>query len=313
MRRQLPNISFAKLFTVTRFYITILLLSAVCASHAQSPIVQFDVKQPRAFGYYLGDKFERTVNLTLANPYSLDEASLPKPGFLRPWLRVEKPTVVQTPTANGTNYQINFVYQIVNIDSEHLSIGVAHHNIQIDNQSETNPERFNILIPATRVSAALITTKPGEDLQADAKPTLANVNFSPAAAYAGLLAVSLIGIYLLTFGWSIRNTPRPFSRIHQRLKHQTSKDWNEEKYTEALKDTHAAFNQVAGHTIFQDDIGKFIAENPSFRDLKPKIDEFFLHTRHYFFAEAADNDAGMSTTDLIEFLGACSRAERHID
>ena len=310
-----PNIFSVKPFPVKRIYLTIFLLTVVSAAYAQSPILQFDVSQPRAFGYYLGDKFERVVKLSLTEPYKLDRDSLPKAGYLRPWLRVEKPVVQQNPIQHGTSYEIKLVYQIVNIDPEHLNIGVAHHDIQIhspgDNQGDG--ERYNILIPATRVSAALITTKPGEDLQADTAPVRAAVNIKHSLIYACLLAVGVLGVYLLTFGWSFARPRQPFSRIHQRFKRQSSAAWNEGTYRDALKETHGAFNELAGRTIFHDDIDDFVAEHPGFKHLTPKINAFFAHTRNYFFAKSGGDAAAFPTAELISFLAECTRAEKSVD
>jgi mxaA protein len=47
---------------------------------ASTPTVT--VKEPRSFGYFIGDTLQREVDLWLAPGQELDEASLPRPGPL---------------------------------------------------------------------------------------------------------------------------------------------------------------------------------------------------------------------------------------
>ncbi|MGR8950251.1 MAG: hypothetical protein ACU84Q_19575 [Gammaproteobacteria bacterium] len=293
---------------VNSFLLALLAFATVNTCHGQSPIVQLDITQPRAYGYYLGDKFQRVINLTIAEPYKLDQKSLPKAAFLQPWFSIETPKVKKSDVHEGTNYLITLTYQIVNIDRDNLNMGVAHHNVEI----EGNGERFNFLIPATRISAAMITAGSGNELQPSARPPLATISLKNLAVYAVILAASLIGLYWLTFGFSLRGSRPPFTRAYQRLKRQSPDRWDEQKYHDALRAIHGAFNEVAGKTLFIDDIDTFLKENPNFEPLGANITTFFKHTRQYFFSNADAPAHELSAPEILDLLAACSRAERQV-
>ncbi|WP_395695057.1 hypothetical protein, partial [Piscinibacter sp.] len=57
-----------------------LLMSLAAAAVAADAVLRVEASEPRAFGYQVGDHLQRRVVVQVPAGWTLDEASLPKPG-----------------------------------------------------------------------------------------------------------------------------------------------------------------------------------------------------------------------------------------
>lgn len=273
---------------------------------AQSPVANIEVTQPRAFGYQLGDKFERIIKLTLNKPYTLDESSLPEPGRLIPWLSIEAPQVIVTENKKTWEYLITLSYQIINIDKDALDIGVTDHKISIKNGEEI----LSLLIQPVRIKAVTIAPTTGNDLQPDHRPQTISVDQRTAMVLGFILLGSLLAFLALTFGLPFLKQAQPFTRSYRQLNKTGKGHWTAVQYSDALKTTHGAFNETAGHVVFFEELDDFLAQHPSFEAYAEQIKGFFSHSRAYYFSEGDNIESEFSQDKLLNLLKHCSVSER---
>jgi mxaA protein len=78
-----------------------------------------------------------------------------------------------------------------------------------------------------------------------------------------------------------------------------------------LQSIHRAFNETAGRIVFTESLDEFFNDHDQFAPLQHPIDEYFTHSRRYFFAGITDDQGSRySRSELIAFVQACRDIER---
>jgi mxaA protein len=276
-------------------------------SCAEIIVEQLTIEQPRAFGYHIGDKYGRTIELQLRKPYKLEARSLPAAGRLSEWLAVDAVRLEQRELGASTHYVIRLTYQIVNINLEVLSIPVPHIDLAYGDGKET----LKTLVPATRIGASMLADPAGYELQADAVPLILPYRIAHIAITACVFAAAIAGLIVLRRGVPFANARRPFGALYRSLRKSRKQDWDDAHYRAALHAVHAAFNDTAGRTVFADGLPGFFREQPGFARIETSITDYFAHSQAYFFAHADDVRGERYTrADLLTFVNACRGIER---
>ncbi|MEM7466722.1 MAG: hypothetical protein AAF387_07535 [Pseudomonadota bacterium] len=306
MQMKLPVISISNCaILLALFGILGMSLCAIDAS-AQSPIRNLVVEQPSsAKPYLIGDKFTRIVTLQLNPPYELQRESLPKAGRLIPWLHLEPPAIDSKISSKGNEYRIVLRYQITNIDTDHLDVGVAGHKIKIQQADE----ELNILIPATRINAEMLTKSDTFDIRPDARPQTFRFDSRNLNVAAGVLLTSILALLLLWLAQRYYRERHPFADTYRQICKVPVGEWGEQDFRRALQGTHRAFNRTAGKTLFKHDLAQFVAERPSFGVMRQQIMNYFEFSRHYFFLDGK-SDVGLTPDQLLQFVQQCSEIEQ---
>ncbi len=266
---------------------------------------RLDIRQPRTFGYQIGDKFARVLTLQLRKPYRLVVAALPAQGKLSQWLVIEAPQLVQQEVGAATLYEIRLTYQIVNIHPELQDIAVPHHYLRYSDGHTTG----QALIPATRVGVSVVHKASGGEFQPDHPPWSLRFPYVRPILFGCLFLSALLGVASLHWGFPLLTQPRPFTQACRRLRHlrQTGDD----STREALLIIHQAFNATAGRTVFADALAEFFAAHGRFAPLRQPITEFFLRSRQVFYGGLAESQAPQySRAELAVFAQRCSDFER---
>jgi mxaA protein len=269
-------------------------------------VKHLDIRQPRTFGYQLGDTFERRIQFRVHESYVLDTEALPEAGELNTWLAIEAPEIRQKAIGSDIRMQLRLIYQVTNVEPGITQIPVPHHDLVFTDGTE----QVKVLVPAIRIDLNTITDPRSADLQDDEPPQLLTQRYDSMALYAGSLLVALAGIAWRYHGMSLSDKKQPFTHAWKRWRHRRGPR-NDEAYIAALRDIHQAFNETAGRTVFAETLDVFFDEHTHFAPLRQSVGDYFIHSRAVFFAE---NDAGSaeqySRAQLIDFLRACSDAER---
>lgn len=280
-----------------------------CVSAEESPVLRFEVEQPRAYGFYIGDKFSRSIELELKKPYELDEKSLPKAGRLIPWLALESPLISHQQTAQTNKYRISLTYQIVNIDRTLLNIGIPEHNISVTAGNDVLP----LFIRPTRIQASMLTLADQVAMQANAAPIAVELDWAKWIWFGALTIASGLCGWILTFGLSFGKKALPFTSAYRKLASKNLTTWSDEQYAAHLRDTHDAFNKTAGKIIFNDGLTQFLAEHREFALAEEAIRTFYASSREYFFSRHHQGKERMAPKDVIALLKQCSAIERKVN
>src|SRR6516162_6858094 len=102
------------------------LLAVVCGLLEMGPTVpalaaesrempRLEVRNPRPFGYVIGDRLEQQIALEVPSVWSLVATSLPNAGRATVWLQRQSPRVAIRRTGGTIRYEIAVGYQVVNV------------------------------------------------------------------------------------------------------------------------------------------------------------------------------------------------------
>jgi mxaA protein len=272
---------------------------------AQSAIDTLDVTAPRAFGWRIGDVFERLIVLRLHSPYRLVGDSLPSAGRHTPWLALARPDIDEDAAGATTTYRIRMRYQLVNISPDFPDIALPEVMLRMSNGKETQ----QALIPASRLRVGTITDFTGHDR----RPPQAPAPLPPAPWRQGwwgaLLFVALAGLAWLQWGSAFGVGARPFAQLKRRLGGAGDTAWSGDAYDETLRAIHHAFNTTAGRAVFGETLDDFLVDAPRFVAASADIREFFRRSSGHFYRGAADVPV-YSRAELARFVSACADLER---
>lgn len=268
---------------------------------------QLDIRQPRSFGYQIGDKFERFIHLQLRKPYELEISALPTQGRHTMWLALEAPHIEQKNLTASTQYKIILSYQIVNIDPEVRNISVPELYLQYTNGKDA----FKLLVPASWVGVSVLHDHQRGYLQADRIPSLLPQAYLRSIVFGSLLVAALAGLIFLHWGLPALTKTHPFVTAYRGLRKLRHRPWDDECYRDALRNIHQAFNDTAGRTVFAERLTEFFNDHNRYAPLKQSINDYFTHSRRYFFeSENDDQIFQYSLSELVSFVQECRDIER---
>ena len=270
-------------------------------------VAGLEVRAPRAFGYLIGDRFERDIKLSLNAPYRLQRDSLPRAGRLTPWLALEPPRVDEQRAGATTATRIRLRYQLVSVSPEFTDIALPEVLLKLSDGTQTQ----QLLIPASRLRVGTITDFDGTDLKPAQPPAPLPAPRGRVAAWAALLLAALAGLAWQRWRADPTRGHRPFAALTRRLASRHGGVWQEDTYADALRAIHRAFDTTAGHTVFGESLDGFLADHARFEPLAADIHEFFRRSNAHFYRDLGETPgAAYSRDELRVFVGACAAAER---
>ena len=296
-------------FTLAVCMALALIWTAAGTAADERVIEQLDIRQPRTFGYHIGDKFTRIVSLQLRAPYALSSQALPAAGRLSEWLALETPQVTVEQRPEATRYEIQFTYQVVNVGTEAASIAVPHHELLYGD----NKESLKALIPATRVTLSPLQVGAENGSQPAQAPTALRFNSRRPWLFALTLCVSALWLAYLHGSLPWWRTAHPFRVAQATLRVAARRGWQEQDYEAALRAVHRAFNETAGRTVFRDTLPAFFAEHAAYVAMREPVMEFYTRSRDYFFsASSAASAPRYSAQELTALVRRCCDLERGV-
>lgn len=273
---------------------------------------------PRAFGYFLGDIFERRFEVDTDPGDELTEASLPHPGPLTYWLELKSVAVGRAWAGDVTRHTLTLSYQnfYVPIDPRKLEIPP----VTIAFKSGEAP--YNVTLPPFTFIVSpireIFPEKSGETVETFLRPDAA-ARFLPerdlnaAMATSGLvslLALAGLAHHLAWWPFQKRRT-RPFTRAAREIASITGAGQNSDGFRHALIELHRALDDAAGQRLLSNDVATFMRRHPEHRGRGDDVARFFAASQLAFFA----NDAGaaerhLPTAELLALAQGLAREER---
>ncbi|GJE62540.1 hypothetical protein MPOCJGCO_4673 [Methylobacterium trifolii] len=87
------------------------ILSLLLAGAAQAQVRSVEVRSPRAFGYFLGDLVQAQADIVVDAGFTIQRASLPRPGPVAYWLDLRAVAVEETRQGDGNRIRLRLTYQ----------------------------------------------------------------------------------------------------------------------------------------------------------------------------------------------------------
>lgn len=255
----------------------------------------------RAFGYQIGDLVRQTV-VARASVAGFEASLLPEPGIVNSWLTLRR---VET-SWNGDARLILLEYQVTSASPEVSLIFLPPVLLK-------SSERTLARVDAQPVTVSpIIGQQPFQrsglgDLRLDRRdapaPTQAlwRLQTSLLAALAALGAT----IYWRRQRRLGRDGPAPFAQARHELKQllRSGRQVADDEPAAAYRILHRAFDRSAGRSVFREDVGAFVDQQPSFAGVRQEIADFFDSSRAIFFSSGSpptlDADALLSFAERL--------------
>jgi mxaA protein len=296
--------------------LAILMLGAL-AQHTQAEVRSVSMIEPRAFGYFLGDTLERTVEIETGLEDEIVPASLPRVGPSNYWL--ELCGIEQRSERRGdTRIQtLKLTYQMfyAPIDPRKQTIPAAEIAIR------GNAGTATATIPSfTLIMSPLREIFP--EKSAEAAETVLRPDFPSAlrrsgktrtlALVAAAISLGLLALLARDLAWwpFHRRPARPFSRAAREIGRALAVGGSD-GYRGALLAMHRAFDAAAGRRLLAADVDAFLRTHPEHSEIRATVDRFFRTSRAVFFGETqTDEPNTLPPSELKELAVSLARQER---
>ena len=273
-------------------------------SEQQAPQVQpqahtATVKQPRSFGYFVGDVFTQQVLLESAGG-AFEPAEWPKVERVGVWFE-RRPTRTAISNEDGRRWMI-LEYQIINAPRELTNIELPA--VRIEDASGAG----ELVVPALTLSVSPLTKAPESQdvaqlLRPDREPP--RVAAYPIQrrliGYASACALIIV-CWLAWFAWrnwSARKE-QPFARAWEELRAL------DERTPQAWQALHRAFDRTAGRVTQPATLATLFQRAPHLQAQRNRIERFFAQSSEFFFGSGLPNDA-LSVRELCRDLRRLER------
>ena len=243
----------------------------------------------RAFGYTIGDRVERRVDLWLAPPWSLVRGGLPTPGRQSPWFDLVEITTTSEAAKNGNHVELRFVYQLLNSPVQPTVLSLPRVGLKFDG----GPQPVQRDVPPVDVFASplLPLAATGSMLDAmrdDRKPELIPVErYRQRLTVYGLVAAGILAWMLVVQQLAGRRRAGPFVRACRELRSLARGPSDVARAETAMRVVHRALDETAGHTVFVDNVDTLF-ESAHRAPLLANTLIFLDRSRQRFFAGAGE-------------------------
>jgi mxaA protein len=274
---------------------TFMLLFAA-AHAAPNPVTV--VEQPRAFGYFLGDRLQQRVLLEQQDG-TFQPSALPKPQRLGVWL--ERLASRTETDASGRTWLV-VDYQVINAGSTLSTVQIPAWSIKGSKVKNTGGDAV-LTIASWPIHVAALTPPGAPTLQ-----TLRPDRPAPLIATGPIvqqlqLWLSALGLTLIAWlAWVLWRNQRaaaqqPFARAWRQLRGM------KEAEAAAWQSLHRAFDRSAGRVVQSASLDKLFQAAPHFKGLRPEIEGFFRRSEAFFFS-------ANGVSEPIDLRGLCSKLRR---
>lgn len=295
------------------------------SSGTLASVTAFGVNDPRAFGYFLGDKIVRVVTVETDGVTKLQTAALPRPGSLNYWLDLTAVDHQERSSSQRTVHTITLTYQMfyaalepkqMAIPAVRLSFTDAGQAPDGVNDIETKvvPVFAFLMSPLRQIMTEKVSDPQASPLLGDAPATLLATGRLKTAALASLLALAAT---IAGLAWHYALGPfgkrkyRPFTVAYRELTRVVNRLPDSDKYQAGLLTLHRAIDAAGGCRILSGDLEAFVRQHPEFTDLKDALTAFFESSNVAFFAEnPAEANRIFNWDALLQLTSALAREER---
>ena len=289
------------------------LLLAASAAAWSAAGADVSTEEPRAYGYQVGDRFERRVRVQVPAAWQLDPTSLPG---VRRGQPIELQRIERRSTTSGDTrqHEILLQYQVFLAPPTVRTLELAPWQLQF----ETGARRETLRVDAWPVTVAplvpvAVSPRTGlGELQPDVPTPL--IDTRPVQRRLALFALLALGLLawlaLVHLGppWRAARR-RPFGLACRQLRALPMQP-GRAQWQAALRSLHEALNRTAGEVVFASALPEFVASHPGFAPLQAELARFLDRSRLEFFADAGTGPADGEAAWLLALARRLRDAER---
>lgn len=271
-------------------------------------------------GYTVGDVIEREVILTIKAPYKLIDTSLPITGYEKRYrgqlIGIELKSIkhLKDEHKDYTTHQIHLAYQVFtnNVVAKNAALGPEYLNL-INTKNSKDLVKYRI--PSLDIAISPISifgqVKIENNMSTFLGPLLLTDDKETQwlKISLALLALSLLSLtYIVGMHAWLPRMGGPFAKAYRTLRKLPD---SAEGLKQGISHVHQSLNSTASMSVFNDNLGVFLAEHPKFLPLKTEIQQFFGLSRHVYFEPTAAHNVGETPKQwLLQFTRRCRDCER---
>jgi mxaA protein len=277
----------------------------------QPPAIAVSVRQPRAFGYVIGDRLEQRISLQIPAGLTLDPRGLPRAGRTGLWLELAPPHLTFEKVGDATRYRLTLDYQIINVPEQVRTIDLPAVDLAFSGRGGplgASVDEWPITI--SPITPTYVLARAGlPQAQPDARPAIpesAPYNWL-TLLWAAALAALGTGMTVRRRGISwLRRSARPFARAAHDIAKLARLPPDRSTYRRGLQRLHRAFDATAGHAVFGDRLTTLFDAHPELLRLRPEIEQFYASSQREFFGARADTP---SLSAVLALAARCREVE----
>ena len=288
--------------------IAFLVLLLAIPNLAAAQVRSVEVRSPRAFGYFVGDIVKSQIDIVVDEGFSIQPASLPKPGPAAYWLDLRQIDLSESHEGDAKRIRLNLTYQsfYAALDARALEVPGFPLTVASDREGGTTTAKADVPTWTINVSPLREVQPPKrEDPTEYMRPDgrVAALDPAPsrnaALAFAGLALLALAGLaWDHAWGPFAARHGRPFSAAVKQLGRLARRPDSNEAYREALLALHRGLDATDGRRVLADDLGGFLERHPAFGAEQGGLAKFFSASRLAFFGR--ETGAARSAWPLAE-------------
>jgi len=294
----------------------------VAAAQAQpAPLtLQASTREPRAYGYQVGDTLRREVLVTVPAGWQLDEASLPRPGGRGQAIELRALRLAPQAVPGGQRQRLLLDYQVFLAPREVRTLEIAPFSLRYTAPGAAGAVREQALRidawPVTVAPLLPLVVSPREglgELQPDVPPPPIDTAAPRARlqAWALLAAAALAWLAALRWAWPAwQRRHQPFGRAWARLRRLPDTP-DADAWRDACRTLHRALDASAGQVVFEAGLAGWVAQRAAWAPLQAELAAFLRRSRQAFFApDGAVAPADRDGAWLRSLARRCCDAER---
>jgi len=243
----------------------------------------------RAFGYSIGDRIERRIDIQATPPWTLTRAGLPPPGRQNAWFDLVEVGFQPAPDVAGTQGQVRLVYQLLNSPVQPTVLQLPRFTLKFEGGAapvERDVAPVDVfaapLLPEQAAGSTLDATR------ADRAPEAIPVEqFENRITAYALAAAFVIAWMLIARHVAQRRRAAPFVRACRELRRIAHAPHAAARAAEAMRVVHRALDETAGQTVFLDNVETLFVR-PHRAPLRERTTLFLARSREQFFAGLGD-------------------------
>lgn len=273
--------------------------------------ITMSVRQPRAFGYVIGDELAQQISLRAPSGFTLDPKSLPRAGRQGLWLELAAPHLTSDRIGDATLYRLTLDYQVINVPDHVRTIELPELDLLFTGpggQLTATVDEWPITISA--ITPTYILARGGlPQSQPDARPMVPDTGRYRGLTllWAAAIAALIGGIAVRRRGipW-LRRDAKPFAGAARDVAKLSRVPPDQATYRRGLQRLHRAFDAAAGHAVFADRLAPLFDAHPELLGLRTDIEEFYAASQREFFGTHAGKAA---LDEVLALARRCRDAE----
>lgn len=258
---------------------------------AQAAAPSVEQIEPRAYGWFVGDQFDRRIVVVAPAGFAIDPESLPRPVRQGQFIELRRIEVTQSPAGAGdVRHVLDLRYQVFLAPTAVRTLEIPPFTLKLRQGAAEQTLRVEAwpITVAPLVPEAVSPRRGLGDLQPDA--ALPEPDMRAAQRRLVLIGVAaLLPLGYLAWAWwlgpwwALRH--RPFHGAWRQLRSLPAGQDGE-----AWRVMHRALDASAGHALFEHDLDAWLAARPDAQPLREELQRFFRRSREIFFADAPAGD-----------------------